>query len=244
MADAGKHIRALADLALDTVAHVEESGRGLAHLGRARRLELGMVAALAEIVGGDGEAADRPHLVAHEQGCHRKEDERGADHPHHENIGRRTEQPLAWHEDLQHGVGQLDVDLNQTLVGLGVEDDRAADPVVELENQGAFENAVAGGLGHVGRQHLARFEGDLKVQVVARQLDDAGLSLRCGILVQQTNEGRNLAGKPADQPPSHGVPMAVVEDDGRDHLQQDQRGDDDQQRPAEQGARQQMLGRS
>ena len=71
---AGQHLGALGHLAVQPLAHLEEGHAGLAHFGGAFEAEARNVAALAEIVGGDSEAAQRLDLVAHE--------ERGDDEQH------------------------------------------------------------------------------------------------------------------------------------------------------------------
>ena len=70
MADAGQHFGALADMALDALAHGDEGLGGAAHFGGAIGLEVRHGAALAEAVGGARQPLDRPHLVAQEQDRH------------------------------------------------------------------------------------------------------------------------------------------------------------------------------
>ena len=64
MRDAGEHVGALGDLALDTVTHDVESMRGLADFERALGGEVGHFAAFTKIIGGLSKAAHGPHLAA------------------------------------------------------------------------------------------------------------------------------------------------------------------------------------
>ena len=85
--DAGEHRRALLDVRLDAVAHLQERLCGLAHLARAARAEiLRHRATLAESVGGFAQPQDGPDLVAEEQDGDGEQDHRGADHPEQEDV--------------------------------------------------------------------------------------------------------------------------------------------------------------
>ena len=65
------------------------------------------VAAHAERLGGRGQAADRAHLVAHEQRRDAEQQQRRADHPGDEQVDRAGVKPLARRLDVQHAVRQL-----------------------------------------------------------------------------------------------------------------------------------------
>ena len=72
MAHARQHGGALLDMVANAIAHFQEGGRGPTHSARAARTEvLRHRAALAEGVGGLGQAQDRADLVAQERNRHR-----------------------------------------------------------------------------------------------------------------------------------------------------------------------------
>ena len=67
VADAGQHGRALLDLPLDALAHLDEGEAGAAHFLRAARLEIARHRPpLAEALGGLRQLQDRADLVAQE----------------------------------------------------------------------------------------------------------------------------------------------------------------------------------
>ena len=79
---------------LDAVAHHQERGRRLAHLSGAFGLEIEHLLPLAEPVGGLGEPAHRAHLIAQEEDGDGEQHDRGAHHPHDEDVGGGAEHPL------------------------------------------------------------------------------------------------------------------------------------------------------
>ena len=78
---AGEHLGALADLALDALAHANKGHRGLPHFEGAFGFDERHRPALAEFLGGGRQAAQRLHLVAQEDCRNRQQHDRRADHP-------------------------------------------------------------------------------------------------------------------------------------------------------------------
>ena len=242
MAHPGQHLGALVDVAADAVAHAQKGGGGLAHFGGARRFQLERADALAEAVGGLGQAAYRADLVAQKDDGDGQQDQRGADHPHDEDIGRRAGDPLDRRQEAQHAVDQLDPDLDLFAVAGGVD---AVGPGQALA-QGLVEHRIKNAVGDRGL--VRRVGQDLAAQIsrldlhVALQLGRGGRRqghLRRAAL--DVDDHRNVAGQAEGQAAGHGVPVALVKHIGGDHLQQDHRGDDDRQSATEQGIGQQAF---
>ena len=239
VADAGEQLGALGDLAPDALAHDDEGGRRLAHLAGALGLEIAHRQALAEAVGGLGEAAHRADLVAQEEDGDGEQHDRGADHPHDEDVGGAAEHPLARGGDVEHPVFQLDADHKPLEPAFGIDREGAPELRRERPFEHREENAEAG-LGQHGKR-AAGFGLDVEAEIEPGGPQDEGPVAGLGKGLDQLDHRGDVIGQAERQVAAHGVPMAFVEDVGGDELEQHQRRDDDQERPAEQRARHEAL---
>ena len=98
--------------AFDAPFHFDEGVAGLADLARAMRAEI-EIAALAEILGGAGEAQDRADLVAQEQDRDSEQHDRRAQHPENEDVDVRFISEAAMSEHAQDAVAEIDADFHQ-----------------------------------------------------------------------------------------------------------------------------------
>ena len=113
MAHAREHDRSLFDVALDPVAHFEESLRGKPHLARAPDLEIGWRGpAPAEPVGGVGKRLDRPDLIAQKQNGDDEQNGGGDDHPDEEDVGVGRQELCPGRQHPHHRPVKLDPDLD------------------------------------------------------------------------------------------------------------------------------------
>src|SRR5262249_4895299 len=156
----------LSNLALDAVAHHQESGRGLADLGRTFELEALDIAALAEALRRLGEAAQRAHLIAHEERRDAEEDDRGAEHPQHEDVGGRAVKSLARDAHLEDAILQLDRDEDAVQIAPQIEAIGPVDPLVERRDQRRHDDAVAL-LRAIVAQGLSGLEGEVELSHAA-----------------------------------------------------------------------------
>src|SRR5665648_1023390 len=123
----------------DAVAHLDEGMRRLAHLARAARLEVGRWwPSLAEALGGKGKAQDGLDLIAQEQDRHGEEHERGAKHPHQEDMRVRRVGLATSGKHMHDGVVELDANVDEIGTANGVEPERAP----ELASQFVGERRV------------------------------------------------------------------------------------------------------
>ena len=197
------------------------------------------VAPHAERLGRRGQAADRAHLVAHEQRGDAEQQQRGADQPEHEQVDRAGVQPLARRLHLQHAR-------RAAARGSAPSAGRTSSPCVNGSR--TFSSSAAADRRPSGRGCSA---------AAALRQHRAGLHAACarsnwspapcagssrGRLGRETvaavERVGDLAGDAARQPAGDDVEMAAVEHLQRDRLQQHQRQQDDQQAAPEQRARQ------
>src|SRR5690606_3565948 len=90
VADARQHLGPLLDLALDTLAHLDEGEARAPDLLGAARLEIGRRGpSLAETFSGVGQVENRPDLVAKEGDRYQEQHHRSADHPKKEDVRLR-----------------------------------------------------------------------------------------------------------------------------------------------------------
>ena len=239
---AASMLGALADVAQDALAHQVERRAGLADLGRALELEVADVAALAEIVGGPGEAPDRPQLPGHEVDRHDQQQQRQPDHPAHEHLGGARCRPACAAPApaaarRPSGRRPRSAWASRTC-RVSITNGRSSSPA-KVSVRRAIEPARRDQPGrlHRRRQRAAGLERDRDAEMLARELEH--LAARGGGLgrVQQVDDQAHLAGEADRQPAGHRVPMALVENVGQDRLQDQQRHDHDQQGAAEQAAR-------
>ena len=212
---------------------------GLARLGRAFGFHRADIAPAAEGVGGFGQPSDGAHLVLHEQRRHQEQQQRRAHHPDDEQVQRAAEQPLARGLHMQHAVGQLHADDHAARVGLPVGVEGQAHAFAHRIVQVFLERQQRqGGLAVAGRaQHRAGFEGQRQVEPPGGLAEHPAAILGARIARQQFDHHRDVAGHATRQAARNDIEMAAVEQEQRDDLQRHERHQDDQQRPPEQAAR-------
>ena len=240
MADAGQHIGTLGDLALDAVAHDQEGPGRLAHLAGALRLEVRRVVAFAEAVRRGGEAPDRPDLVAHEQQGDGKKHDAGPDHPYDEQDAGDAEQAVARHQDGHHAVRQFELDFDPPVENLRHDAERDVDLIAQRPVHFGLQNPVAADRA-ARPDRLAGVEGDRQADMLGRHVEKRRPLRRRIELVELVDDHGQFTGDGERQPARHRLPVLLVEIEHGDELHQRHRRDDDHQRTAEQGARQETL---
>ncbi len=236
--DAGEHLGALCDLALDALTHAEEGGRRLAHFGGALRPERRHVDAAPERFRRRRKPAQRAHLVAQEQHGDGERHERRPHHPAQHDEHHRGVEPVARHRDLEHIVAVLDAH------------EKARGPLAVVYREGA-EAARAERCGEIASD-LAALVGCRREIGAVRQ--DAGAQAGHGIDqhekaplvvrhegVAASDDERDLVGRRGGIAAHEGGPEPVVEHPGADDLAKDERRRQQQYRAAEQAVRQDRL---
>ena len=180
-------------------------------------LKFGTSRPLPRSVGGDGEAAQRAHLVAHEHRGDGQQHQRRAHHPQHEERGGRRREALPRHRDLHHAVRHLD--RNEEIARIEIAVDLEG-PVDALDH-GLGElilGAAAGRALQPGGQGLALAEGIDQLGDVAR-FREQQIALGAGVGGAQRIEGEaDIAGDRGRETAHHRVPNPVVEEPGREQL--------------------------
>ena len=165
VADARQHGGALLDVMADAVAHLQERLRGLAHLARAARAEVGRHGpALAEGVGRLGQPQDGPDLVAQEQDGDRQQHHRGAHHPDQEDVRVGGVGLAALGDEAQDGVVELDADLDVPRLADGVDPERPLDVAARISSDSARSSRSKNGLGCGGRQVAGRQDREREIR--------------------------------------------------------------------------------
>ena len=233
--DAGEHLGALDQEAADALLHPVEGGGGLADLGGAFRADGADVAAHAEGLGGGGEAADRAHLVAHEQRGDQEQHAGSAHDPEQEDVDRGGVEALHRDGDVQHALVAVGRGRRRWRVGGPVHGERQAHHsrrAAAKSSSGGADDVLPLGGGQLG----AWLQMHLQVELVRASC--RAPRRHPGIAVHQFQRvgefGRDVAGEAAGDD----VEVAAVEELEGDGLQQDQRQQDHQQAAAEQRARQ------
>ena len=196
---------------------------------RAARTEVRRLAALAEGVGGIGEAHDRADLVAQEQDGDGEQNQRGRHHPDQEHPGVGVVDVGAAGEDPHDRVGELDADLDDRGAADGVDPERQLDLLADLLRQRLIELREER-LRSGRRQLRLREEIDHQAEPVlgdAAQLRAVG-ALRIGVV--DIDEGGDLLRHRRRQVTRHQAPLPVHEHESDHRLQHHHRHDDDQQR--------------
>ena len=215
----------------------------------ARRISVGPasrkspnVATFAEPVHRPGKPQDRAHLAGHEVHREREQQQGQAEHPADEHARGLGVEPLARGEHAQDAAVQLNVHRDPfRLVGLidppGVEHERMVERFVEALLQPLVQpgRQQAAGLGRHAQIGF-RLEGDGELEVLARQIQDPRLGFRRLRRLQQLDQETHFAGDAKRQGTRDLVPVALVEQIGQHHLQDQQRQNHDQERAAEQAA--------
>jgi hypothetical protein len=239
VADGGQKRRALVDVALDALAHVEEGPRRLSNLACAVRLE-GHVRALAEGLRRRRQPLDGPHLVADEEDGHRGQQDGGAGQPQDEDVRPAGRGPVYRRDHPQDALVHLHPHVHVGGIARGVEPEGVVEPVLERSLERAVQSPEA-----EQREALARREGAVLLQhdgQVQRPLGpgrDAPELAR--VLLIAFHRPGDVAGEPLAQAARHRLPVGVEEDPGHRRLHEGDRQDDDQQRPAVERRRQPAL---
>jgi len=231
VADAGEHGGALLDLAFDAPLHDGEGLAGAAHLARPGRLEVADGAALAEALGGVGEALDRADLIAQEEDGDGQQHEGGADHPDQEDVRVRGIGLGAAGDDAENVVAECDADLDQVGVADGVDPEGPMDTGDDLVGERAVEQREER-LRPRRRQLLAAQDGDREAEIA---LGDARHGVPVGVLrvgLDHRDDRGDVAGQSLRQAAGDEVPVTLHEDVGDHRLQDDHRQHDDQERAA------------
>ena len=236
----GQHGRALLDLPLDPLAHLDEGGGRLAHLVGTLRREVRQVAALAEAVGCLGKSGDRANLDAHDQEGDDEEHDRRPDHPHQEDIGGHAEQPLAADLQVQEAVAQIDLDLHILRQADGVDGETRPKALHQRRFQAFVQNRAK-----------AWLHGDTQLAAghhLRPQPEDMLAEGQCPLLrhfrrAEQADHHFDVTGQTLGQTPGGCIVMPVVEHPGGNHLQQHKRQQEDQHGAAKETARQQPFQR-
>ncbi len=227
--DAGEHGGALLDGAFDAALHLQERGRGAAHLARAARAEILRLAALAEGFRRVGEPHDRPDLVAQEGDRDRQHDQRRRHHPDQEDPRIRIVDVGARREDAHDRAGKLDADFHDRGAADGVDPERQADLLADIVGQRLVE-LIEERLWPGRRQLAAGDEIDHEAEPVLR---DAAELRMIGILREgliDVDQGGDFLRHRRRQIIRHQIPVPLQEQQ-RDHRLQHHHGhDDDQQR--------------
>ncbi len=225
--DASQHRGALLDGALDAGLHLDEGGRRAPHLARAARTEVRHFAALAEALGGVGEAQDRPDLVAQKGDRDSEQHDRRAHHPQQEDVGVRRVGRVAAGEHPHHRVVEPHPDLNQRRAPHRIDPEWPADLPADLLRERLVEQREE--RLRPRRRHLGhRQEIDPQAELFLGQAADLRLlGQREGRV--NIDERADVLHHGAREPLRDGVPMALHERE-RDHrLQDHHRHDDDQE---------------
>ena len=220
------------------IAHGDEGLGGAAHFGGAVRLEVGHGAALAETVGGAGQPLDGPHLVAQEDDGDAHQQQRGAHHPEDEDVGLGDGDPVARHQHRQHAVLHIHLYLEIIADAGGAEIAVGADALFQDIVQRQVDGA--GQLAAIGRDIITPQKTDAVIELARRQRPQA-FALGALVIVFQRHQQRHVGGHVARQPSGGGVQVALEKHVSDDRLQDHDRRHDDDQRAAEQSARQKAL---
>src|SRR5262245_58546073 len=133
VADTGEHDGALLDMALDAVAHLDESLVRLTCRTRATRTEVRRSGpTLAEAFGGFRQTQDRLDLVAQEKDRHGEQHERGAQHPQQKDLRVRRISLAAACQHIHHRVVKLDANIDEVRVPNRVDPEGLSDLARDL----------------------------------------------------------------------------------------------------------------
>ena len=218
-------------MAADAIAHGDKGAGGLANLGCAFGFEIGRIAPGAERIGGRCQPADGAYLIFHKNRRHAKQQQTGADHPHHKDISRGAEQSFVGHHHAQYIAAQLDFDRHVAIIALGIDAERFSDLAGQRSGQHLNHATVidVGWVDHIVRAHI-KYQIHFGAGLAKHPLVHG----RVLVFAHGFDNVRNIARHAQRQTPPNLVPVVFKKYCRRHHLQQHQRHDNDQHGSTEQ----------